>query len=657
MKKILSLLIAATLLFSAVACSQKPSNSDSDPSGAIGSVTDDKTSEYVEGTLHKVKVTETNRKFISGGKTDYKIVIASAEEQASKAAKFIAQHLKAASGTGVEVVLYEDSDSAVYSADAKYIYVGANSAFEDAGLTMPSDDLGICGYYVKSAGDSVFIVAPYKHGYQMGAIAFLREVAGYDMYADSCISYDRATTTLPDMDIIERPDFDYRHWQNPLTDDALYGMGYSTYDPIVAVGGNTYHNSFKWLPPTTYISEHDKWFANGGNQLCYTAHGDAAEYEAMQDEIMEQMIEYIDRNPEADAITITQEDNTDFCNCDACTEAIEKYGSINGTIIPFLNDIGERVDEYLTQKAQEEGTMKRKFAILQFAYQSTVNPPVKTDANGKVTPIDETVTCRDNVGICIAPIEFMFTKDVYDPDNAFLTDAMSAWGVVTDNIFFWWYGTDFHDFMFPYNNWYTVVDQYRYCYQLSRSYMFNEGQLGQNNGTAFTKLKDYIDSKALFDVNVNVNDVIDKWFKGYFKDAAEPMREFFDELQTHLEYLQTEYAADLPGTIYDKIGKENTEKFWKKKTIDGYLGYIDGAYAAIEKYKTSDPELYSLIHDHITIESLFPRYVVCKYYAGTLRSDELLSMRTSFKEDCLKLANDWEQEHYRFESTFTAWGV
>lgn len=650
MKKIISLLL--TIFCSLAVLGGCVKNDEPVTSGVA-----DKTDALVEGTLHKVSVTPSDRKFITAGKSEYKIVVAADLSQANEAALFIRNHIEACSDARLPVINYEESSAAAYTTGAKYIYVGKNAEFEKADLTMPSEDLGECGYYIKSAGNSVFIVTQGMYGYQMGAIAFLRETIGYDMYSANRVGYDRIPSTLPDMEIVERPDFDYRHWSNPLSADALYGMGFSTHTDFISVNGGTVHNTFKWLPKEKFMADHPEWYALDGSQLCYSARGNQEAYEAMQNEIFEQMKGYVDANPGINTIAISQEDDPNYCKCDACKAAVEKYGSINGTTIPFLNDIADKINVYLAEQAEKNHTEVRKLYIIQFAYQQTIDPPVKLQ-DGKWVPIDDTVRCRDNVGIQIAPLDMKFTRDYDHEDNAYFQEAISKWSAVSDNIYFWWYETNFHYMMFPYNCWDKMVNQYRYCNQSSSRYMFNEGQLGQSNGTAFTKLKDYIDSKALFNVNVNTKEVIDKFFKGYFADAAESMQEYFEELQSYLTYLQEEYSEIFSGSIYEESGaSENIQKFWKKKTMDKYLAYIDEAYAAIEKYKVSDPVLYGALYDNITIESLFPRYVLCKYYGSSYESDTITAMRKSFKSDCVRLGNVYEKEHESLEGLYLVWGV
>ena len=133
----------------------------------------------------------------------------------------------------------------------------------------------------------------------------------------------------------------------------------------------------------------------------------------------------------------------------------------------------------------------------------------------------------------------------------------------------------------------------------------NEGQYNQGNVTCFGKLKEYFNSKAMWDVNVDYSKVCDDFFSGYFRDAAEPMRAYFDELQAHLKYLEEAYPAEINGNIYNNIAQI---RFWPKRTLDHWADYIEEAYSAIEKYKASDPALYETLKKHIKLESMNLEY-------------------------------------------------
>ena len=290
----------------------------------VGSVASDTELHTVQGTLHKVTVTEVNRPFITPLGSDYQVV-AGSSNFARTAANFIITHVLAA--TGVELPLLLEAE---WSADAKYIVVGDDEMFADAGLAMPTDDIGFTGYYIKSVGDSVFIAVNGDAGYQLAAIGFLRQIVGYDMLADDTVLYEKDGATLPDMELIERPDFDYRQISEPVG-NGRYGMGYTDNGIMMSVNGGVWHNSFQYLPPETYAADYPEWYTPDGRtqtsatlgqnagQLCYTAHGDEkGTYQLMIDTAFETLKATVDANPTLSNITFTQEDNYDACDCEFC---------------------------------------------------------------------------------------------------------------------------------------------------------------------------------------------------------------------------------------------------------------------------------------------------------------------------------------------------
>ena len=93
-------------------------------------------------------------------------------------------------------------------------------------------------------------------------------------------------------------------------------------------------------------------------------------------------------------------------------------------------------------------------------------------------------------------------------------------------------------------------------------------------------------------------------------------------------------------------------------TVDSIVYTIDQeAHAAIEPLRASDPERYAVYSDHITLESLFPRYALISLYSGNYSSTQLQQMRVSFKEDSTALGVTMVDEQTSFSSVFNTWGV
>ncbi len=632
---------------------------------------------FVEGTLHKVLVTESDRVFVTNDGTnvycEYKVVSGSGT-LSKKAANFISSHITKATDAALGDVL--DEDEVAYSTLGKYIYVNCTSQFEAAGLTMPTDDIGPTGYYIKTVGDSVFIQTKEEGGAQKGAISFLYHVLGYTMYAKDTVVYAKSGATLPDMDIIERPDYDFYVASNRLDDETNYGMGFqSTDDLFINVVSedsayNPWHNSLDFLPMKDYYMDeagnyiHEKWYSDVAytdadgkvrRELCYTAHGDEAEYNAMVDEVVKKMMILLEENPTIPNIAFTIEDHQTVCSCEHCTASAKKYNDSNAAaVIKFLNQVSRKVQDNLEQIALENGTKKRDITILFFAYHKMLKPPVTKNSEGKWEPIDDEVRCDEKVAVYLAPIEASYTVSFNDEENSVYKDNVDGWASCADLIYMWTYGTNFGYYLFPYNSYDSMIENYRYFKSLGAVYMWTQGQHMPVDSTHFSRFKDYINSKALFDVNVNLKELTDDYFANCYLDAVEPMRQYYDELQAHLTYLRETNSVELRGYVREEIAKM---EYWPSELLTRWMGYIDEAYMSIEKYKTADPELYSTLYDRINLESIFIRFAQISLYAGNYTSDELLSMKLSFKNDCARLGITHESEHVQISNVFAQWGI
>ena len=650
-KKVLVLAMSSIIGVTCAACSGCGSKTpDIKPIATV----DDKENHTTENGLHKVSVNESNRTFIADNTTEYKILVDGTEENAVTAASFVSRRLQEATGVRVAVEQYT-AGKTIGSAD-KYVVIGCPELFEAAGLTMPTDDIGQTGYYIKSSGNSVYIAARGVHGYQNAAISFLKHTVGYEMYASDCIVYEKTGETLPDFDVVEKPDFEFHVPGNQVDDDALYGMGFlNTEDIFVAVDGALWHNSFNYLPPDDYKDEHPDWYSNAGTQLCYTAHGkygEDDEYDKMVDTVVGVVIGLVDANPDITNVTFTQQDVTEQCGCAACSEIIDTYGSISAAIIKFCNRVNAEVQAHLQEQAAANGTAKREFNILFFAYQASEKPPVKTE-NGKYAAIDDSVVCDDNVGVIIAPINAYYNQSFYHEDNLSAAINIESWSACCKKLYLWLYETNYSHYFYPFNSYDTTVDTYRFCFENGAIFMFNDGQYNQANVTHFSKLKEYVDAKAEFDVGSNYNDLTDDFFKNYFRAAEAPMRLFFDELQAHMRYLESEYST-VNGNIFCRIAQS---QYWPKRTLNHWLELCDEAYAAIEVYRDAEPVLYSTLKKHILIETIFPRFALIQLHGASYADNELREMRRQFRADADSLDITHLDEWTTLEETYKSWKV
>lgn len=209
-KKLVSLFLVIALLLSASLTLLVACNDDDDLTTQPTDTVKERDANLPTNVLHKVNVQETTNVFVDDStgspKTEYVVVYGNGDDSA-KMASFVVLHVGKA--TNVEMASRQVTADDVYSAEQKVIYVNCPTQFAQAGLTMPTDDIGVTGYYIKSVDNSVFVATYGSYGTQHAAICLLQHLVGYDMYGNDAVVYKKSGSTMPKMDIVERPDFDF----------------------------------------------------------------------------------------------------------------------------------------------------------------------------------------------------------------------------------------------------------------------------------------------------------------------------------------------------------------------------------------------------------------------------------------------------------------
>ena len=648
----LSAIFAVSCLFGCGSATVEPKNT-------VGTSTE----HYWEGGLHKVSVTENaSRVFAKNGVSEYSVVYEGSSSKALYAANFLRKHINSATGASVSVTAGEEITSVTES--DKYIVVGRRDLFTSAGFSMPNEDLAPTGYYIKTFGNSVFIEVVGEFGYQQAAIQFLKHVLGYTMYSEDTVVYARSGETIPDMDIIEKPDYGYRVQGNNVSDEARYGMGFiNNQDIIIPVGqGGYFHNSLQYFDSTEtvisnkYFGDHPNWLATSGKELCYTARGDEAELELMITHVANRIITLAKEYKDVPVITFTIQDNYFPCECEECKSYEKTYGSAAAAAryIRFTNRVADKVDAYFTEEAANNGGEKREILITIFGYHNTTQPPVKQNADGSYSAIDESVVLRKNVGVFVAPIEASFTHSFYDDVNAQYAGIVRGWGAISSHVYAWVYEPNYSYYMYPFNTFDSSLETLRFFRENNAEYVWTEGQTMQYNATGFNKLKEYINSVEEFDVNCNLKEITDDFFEKYFCEAAEPMRQFLSEFQMWSRGIENDETNPIRGTIYEEIANVS---YWPKKLLDHWLDLVDEAYEAISPLKYTNAEKYEVLAKHIKIESIFPRYALLTLYAGYYNEAELTAERKAFRDDCYELNIQYSAQNVSLDLLFDSWGV
>lgn len=566
--------------------------------------------------------------FVRDAKTDY-VLICGLGDEIAKAATFIRKHILAATGAELRTV-----SATGWSENEKYIVVGDRALFENSGLDMPEGKT--C--YVRTYGNQIFIMALNPADYQLAAIAFLRETIGYEAFSDDLVIYEKTGAALPTIDFGFIPAFDVRLSGTYMSGEAKYEMGFSLDVDFGNIDGEVWHNSLKYLPYETYAAAHPGWYtgdldpdvSGDQRQLCYTAHGNASELQAMKQALFEKLWNALMANPAWSRITITQEDNHYSCNCSTCTG----YSKASVPVILFMNDI----DAMLRARFQQEN-IEREVQLYFFAYHGYEEAP--TDGT----------KCNPNVGVVIAPITADFTKGLSAEVNQSVKTNIENWTNVSDRIYLWLYEMNFWGYFYPYNTWDSVADWYKTADGNNVTYIYNEGVWYQGAVSAFTKLKIYLDSRMQADVNLDADELIDKFFEYYYGQAGEVMRTLYEEMQEHLAQLAIDYPSVADGGCHERI---NNKFYWPEALLQTWIGYIQEAY---EELDASDPN-YEIYRRHILLESISPRYIYATLYNTNLITKlTMKSFCQELKKDCQAFGIEYWAANRSMSEWYDAWGV
>lgn len=500
----------------------------------------------------------------------------------------------------------------------------------------------------------MYIVGGSDNGVLYGVYDFLKVNFGYEQYYKDCFDIDTGVTDLPlkNYNITDIPDISMRARAGVLfntteeTDDVMYAYRMrmlddhnNVYLPIYESLDNTspssrLHNSFYYLPQSQYKAAHPKFYSDDGTQLCYTAHGDAAELETMINLCAEKaefsLKDYpADRFFNMNTIHLGINDVRSFCDCSYCQAEAKAHNNSNAAVvIKFLNRMGAKVVEWMNKA--ENTAYKRDIEFSFFVYQVTSIPPFTINADGTINVADD---LKSPAGVKIRPYtafsEINYSAATTDEVNREEMDKIEAWSKYVKDGWSWTYGCFFNEYFCFYDSYSFYADYYKKLYECGYRYTFAQFHSEQRGAeTGFYSLQDYLNSELTWNSSLDRNEIIDNYFDNMYGVAAKEMKSFYNQCKTWFKNVS---AAE--GWDGYSINARMTKDWFDYSTIKGFFDTLDKAYAEIEVYKTTDEVKYNKIKSHIDAEWLFPARVVLGFYKEEFAAD-YTEMKTKFTTLC-----------------------
>ncbi len=401
----------------------------------------------------------------------------------------------------------------------------AAEAPENAYILIKTDKSEVeSGYKLASDGKNITITGSSLQYTVRGVYGFLEKYCGVNCYTSKLTVFKQNTITLPPEEgYVYTPFFEFTDtdWISPKDGEySLFnGFNSSEYREIPAELGGTvdyisrmaHSLATQFCSRDTYFEEHPEYFCLRGtkrknSQLCLS---NPDVLKIVTDEVFALLEEKHDPDADLQIISLTQDDNFNFCRCDKCKATDRKYGSHAGTMLEFVNAVAREV------KAAGYDNV----AIDTFAYQYTRKVPTG-------------IVPEDNVIVRLCSIECCFSHSFDEPDckadAAFLAD-LEGWSKICDRLYIWDYCTDFTNYVGIFPDLGVLQRDIQLFYEHNVKGIYEEGNYsGREIDTEFGELRAYMIGKLMQDPYCDITAVRDDFLNNYYGAGGEYVADFLD---------------------------------------------------------------------------------------------------------------------------------
>ncbi|MCR5151311.1 MAG: DUF4838 domain-containing protein [Clostridiales bacterium] len=360
----------------------------------------------------------------------------------------------------------------------------------------------------------VFIRGIGRRGIISGVYAFLRDYCGCRWYApEEIILPEVSSLSFPEtIDVSYTPFFEYTatDWRtmcdseiaeaNDLTGNGCY------------ISGFCHTLTRQFCSRDTYFEEHPEYFAlhkgkRTPNQLCLT---NPDTLRIVTGEVLDVLKNRHDPNADLQIISITQDDNSDFCECAACKALDDKNGSHAGTNVTFANAVADAVKEAGYDNV----------AIDTFAYSYTRKTPTN-------------VVPRDNVIIRLCDIECCFCHTLDDKkckENRSFIQDLADWGKICRRIYIWDYTTNYFETPCLYPDFGVLQRNMQIFYENNAKGIFEEGEPSSDDNAEFGELRAYLLAQLMQNPYMDFDAQTVSFMNAYYGAAGEPLYRFLQRI-------------------------------------------------------------------------------------------------------------------------------
>jgi len=404
-----------------------------------------------------------------------------------------------------------------------HIYVGASEAMKASKVGFDTNEFGPEDLRVVVGDSAIAIAGGRPRGTLYGVYTFLEDCLGVRFLTPEHTHVPRLGPgrVLKPMDKSYSPPLVFRFSNAGENNDHAFAVRLrqnSSFGRISErLGGESHlelinHSFSRYVPWSKYGKTHPEYFGERdgqrptktlndhygpGVQLC-TTNPDVRRL------IIEGVLKDLDNQPGRGNISVSQNDNRQFCQCPECSKLDEAAGSHMGAHLALVNEVADAV------AAKYPGVL-----VGTLAYQYTRKPPAN-------------ITPRPNVQIQLCSIETCLIHPIDDtkcPNNAGFCKDLKGWGKISDNVFIWNYVANFRNYLIPCPLLRSVGPNIRFFVKNNvRGIFMQAPTFGANLGG----LRNYVICNMLWDPTRDENQLIEEFLRLHYGSQADAVREYID---------------------------------------------------------------------------------------------------------------------------------
>ncbi|NOX55018.1 MAG: DUF4838 domain-containing protein, partial [Planctomycetes bacterium] len=401
-------------------------------------------------------------------------------------------------------------------ANGPRVWLGGRGAWRRLQTSADALKLGPDGYVIRSVGDDLVIAGATNLGTLFGVSAFLEHYLGCRWFWPSetgIVVPKTRTLRVGRIDEVSRPDFAIRWIMRDAACARFNRLNVAVNEPDEFRIRWFVHTWCSLVPPARYWKEHPEYYAEaGGRRVDPTRPHVRVNLCTTNPDVVAAAVKTIDEqlaaDPSIDMISVDPEDTQQFCDCPNCRKLRDPDAPYPARNTRLVFDFTKRIAERVRRRHP-------KLLIKTIAYHTYLAPP----------PFE----LPDNVVVqfCRFTCHNHFLGDPACPDNRYFNRYALGWSKVCRRIMFYEY--------YYKASWCGLPWPIVHMLRRDLPYLRQHGVVGvasqwsgnhANNGLGF-----YVASKLLWNVDLDVDLLLDDFYKKAYAEAAGPMRRYHERLE------------------------------------------------------------------------------------------------------------------------------